>query len=137
MNCLTNNVSEMNIEDFERYLRQGNMAENTIAAYLYAVKEYYTRHKELNKRNLLVYKTYLIETFKPRTVNLRIQALKNMYRLDITISIPKEARYVVSISLSYYAKKLPNGLAKLIAQVVTSFLITLANVLQQEVLPNS
>ena len=28
----------MNIENFETYLRQGNMAENTIAAYLYAVK---------------------------------------------------------------------------------------------------
>ena len=46
----------MNIENFEMFLRQGNMAENTIAAYLYAVKEYYSRHKELNKRNLLVYK---------------------------------------------------------------------------------
>ena len=65
----------MNIENFETYLRQGNMAENTIAAYLYAVKEYYSRHKELNKRNLLVYKTYLIEKFKPKTVNLRIQAM--------------------------------------------------------------
>ena len=43
----------MNIEDFETYLRQGNMAENTVAAYLYAVKEYYTRHKELNKRNVI------------------------------------------------------------------------------------
>ena len=53
----------------------GNMAENTIAAYHYAVKEYYSRHKELNKRNLLVYKTYLIEKFKPKTVNLRIQAM--------------------------------------------------------------
>ena len=72
-NCLTNNVSDMNIENFETYLRQGNMAENTVAAYLYAVKEYYSRHKELNKRNLLVYKTYLIEKFKPKTVNLRIQ----------------------------------------------------------------
>lgn len=51
------------------------MAENTIAAYCYAVKEYYSRYKELNKRNLLVYKTYLIEKFKPKTVNLRIQAM--------------------------------------------------------------
>ena len=75
MNCLTNNVLDMNIENFETYLRQGNMAENTIAAYHYAVKEYYSRHKELNKRNLLVYKTYLIEKFKPKTVNLRIQAM--------------------------------------------------------------
>ncbi len=65
----------MNIENFETYLRQGNMAENTIAAYLYAVKEYYSQHKELNKRNLLVYKTYLIEKFKPKTANLRIQAM--------------------------------------------------------------
>ncbi len=65
----------MNLDEFEAYLRQGNMAENTVAAYLYAVREYYARHKELNKRNLLVYKTYLIETFKPKTVNLRIQAL--------------------------------------------------------------
>ena len=55
----------MNNEDFELYLRQGNMAENTINAYLYAIKEYYSRHRELNKRNLLIYKTYLIETFKP------------------------------------------------------------------------
>lgn len=65
----------MNIENFETYLRQGNMAENTIAAYLYTVKEYYSRHKELNKRNLLVYKTYLIEKIKPKTVNLYIQAM--------------------------------------------------------------
>ena len=75
MICLTNNVKDMNNEDFELYLRQGNMAENTINAYLYTIKEYYSRHRELNKRNLLIYKTYLIETFKPKTVNLRIQAM--------------------------------------------------------------
>lgn len=51
------------------------MAENTIKAYLYALREFFTRHKELSKRNLLIYKTYLIETFKPKTVNLRIQAV--------------------------------------------------------------
>ena len=32
----------MSIENFETYLRQGNMAENTVAAYLYAVREYYS-----------------------------------------------------------------------------------------------
>ncbi len=66
----------MNIENFETYLRQGDMAENTIAAYRYAVKRVlFPAQKELNKRNLLVYKTYLIEKFKPKTVNLRIQAM--------------------------------------------------------------
>ncbi len=63
------------IKEFEEHLRQGNMAENTISAYLYALKEFNSRHKELNKKNLLVYKTYLIESFKPKTVNLRIQAM--------------------------------------------------------------
>ncbi len=65
----------MDIEDFRMYLRQVNMTENTIATYLYGVKDYYTKYKKLNKRNLLIYKTYLIETFKSKTVNVRIQAL--------------------------------------------------------------
>ena len=61
------------VEKFETFLRQGNMADNTISAYQYAVNDFYSRHKDLNKRNLLLYKTYLIETFKPKTVNLRNQ----------------------------------------------------------------
>ena len=65
----------MTEETFEMLLVQANMARNTVAAYMYAVREYYKRHKELNKRNLLIYKTYLIETYKPKTVNLRIQAI--------------------------------------------------------------
>lgn len=65
----------MDIKSFEEYLSQSNMAENTISAYLYAIKEFYSRHKDLNKKNLLIYKTYLIEKFKPKTVNLRIQAM--------------------------------------------------------------
>ena len=65
----------MTIETFESLLVQSNMAKNTVTAYLYAVKEYNKRHKELNKRNLLIYKTYLIESYKPKTVNLRIQAI--------------------------------------------------------------
>ena len=72
----------MEIKDFEECLRQSNMAENTVSAYVYAVKEFYFRHKDLNKKNLLIYKTYLIEKFKPKTVNLRIQAV-NKY-LDMS-----------------------------------------------------
>ena len=62
-------------KEFEIFLRDGNMAKNTIAAYCYAVNDYFSRYKELSKKNLLLYKTYLIETFKPKTVNLRIQAM--------------------------------------------------------------
>ena len=65
----------MEINTFERVLQQENYAENTIIAYLYAIKDFYSRYPELNKKNLLAYKTGLIDTFKPKTVNLRIHAL--------------------------------------------------------------
>lgn len=60
---------------FKDYLISSNMSSNTISAYIYAVNDFKSKQKELNKKNLLLYKTYLIETFKPKTVNLRIQAL--------------------------------------------------------------
>lgn len=63
------------VEKFKEYLTHSNMAKNTVSAYIYAVNDFNSRHKELTKENLLLYKTYLIETFKPKTVNLRIQAL--------------------------------------------------------------
>lgn len=62
-------------EKFKSYLLQLNMAENTITAYTYAVNDFKSKHRDLTKKNLLLYKMYLIETFKPKTVNLRIQAL--------------------------------------------------------------
>ncbi|WP_315393569.1 tyrosine-type recombinase/integrase [Prevotella denticola] len=63
------------VEKFKDFLVQSNMAENTITAYVYAVKEFKCKYKGLCKQNLLLYKAHLIETFKPKTVNLRIQAL--------------------------------------------------------------
>ena len=62
-------------EKFEAYLRRENLSENTIAAYSYSAKDYFSRQGSLTKRGLLAYKTYLMENYKPKTVNLRIQAL--------------------------------------------------------------
>jgi len=40
------------------------------------VKRFYEfTYKDWNKRNLLLCKAYLTETYKPKTVNLRIQAM--------------------------------------------------------------
>ncbi len=64
-----------NIDNFELFLRQENMSENTISAYKYAVSDFFTKKKDLTKKNLLSYKADLMESFKPKTVNLRIQAL--------------------------------------------------------------
>ena len=63
------------VEKFKEYLTHSNMAKNTVSAYIYAVNDFNSKYKGLTKKNLLLYKTYLIETFKPKTVNLRIQAL--------------------------------------------------------------
>jgi len=62
-------------EQFETFLRDGNLSKNTIAAYCYAVRDFNSRYTKVNKQNLLAYKTYLIDTFNPKTVNLRIQAI--------------------------------------------------------------
>ena len=63
------------VQKFKDHLTHSNMAKNTVSAYVYAVNDFNSKFKELTKKNLLLYKAYLIETFKPKTVNLRIQAL--------------------------------------------------------------
>lgn len=70
------------IEEFTIYLTECNMAKNTIAVYKYTVNDFFSRYKVINKNNLLLYKTYLIETFKPKTVNLRIQALNKFLEFN-------------------------------------------------------
>lgn len=62
-------------KQFETHLVEANMAKNTVKAYCFAVSEYMKLYKDVSKKNLLLYKNYLIEKFKPKTVNLRIQAI--------------------------------------------------------------
>lgn len=63
------------LEEFELYLRNQNKAENTIHVYLYAVEQFLTLYKEMDYDHLQLYKCYLLERYKPQTVNLRIRAL--------------------------------------------------------------
>lgn len=64
-----------NGETFEEYLKKGNLSQNTLNSYLWTVK-YFTEHYDsFSKENLLAYKGYLMEYFKAKTVNLRIQGI--------------------------------------------------------------
>ncbi len=63
------------LEKFERHLRESNLSENTISSYVFAIKQYYEQYDEINKRNLKTYKVWLIENYKPKTVNLRLRAI--------------------------------------------------------------
>ena len=63
------------LEEFEAHLRRSNLSENTISSYLLTIRMYRQLSGEITKQNLLAFKGYLIETYKPKTVNLRIQAI--------------------------------------------------------------
>lgn len=61
--------------EFEIHLRRGNLSENTITSYLWTVDFYLSHYDGVTTKNLLAYKGYLMEKYKPKTVNLRIQAV--------------------------------------------------------------
>lgn len=68
---------------FESYLRRENLSESTIITYISAVRSYFTQYNDINKDNLLAYKGYLMESYKPKTVNLRVQAMnKYLYYME-------------------------------------------------------
>ena len=62
-------------EGFRDYLTSKNMSANTICVYCYAVRQFFEIHKELTIATLQLYKVFLLEHYKPQTVNLRIRAL--------------------------------------------------------------
>ena len=65
----------MENETFEEYLKKSNLSDNTIDVYIWTVKYFEEHYKKINKANLLSYKGYLMENYKPKTINLRIQAI--------------------------------------------------------------
>ena len=63
------------MDKFKDFLVKQNLAKNTISAYMTAVSGFKEHYEEVTKRNLLLYKTFLIENFKAKSVNLKIQAV--------------------------------------------------------------
>ena len=60
---------------FERHMRDENLSENPISSYLFAVKQFSNQYDEITLKNLRAYKVWLIEGYKPKTVNLRLRAI--------------------------------------------------------------
>ena len=78
---------------FEEYLKKENLSTHTISVYLWTVEYYTQNYDSVSKENLLAYKGYLMEYFKPKTVNLRIQAINKyllyLNRSDLKLSAVK------------------------------------------------
>lgn len=64
------------IEDFRKSLKLTNLSPNTIDSYVRSANQFMVMYNNLiSKKNLVSYKNFLIENYKPKTVNLRIQAI--------------------------------------------------------------
>ena len=80
------------VTKYESYLRKLDLSKNTVSSYVWTVNYFEKTYGEFNKKNLLAYKGYLVEHFKPQTVNLRLQAI-NKY-LEFTKQDKQKLRFV-------------------------------------------
>lgn len=62
---------------YQDYLIKNNKSANTIRVYTFAIRQFYERYEVLTEHNLQLYKLFLLEHYKPRTVNLRIRAINS------------------------------------------------------------
>lgn len=76
----------------QNYLAKTNLAKNTVTSYVWTVQYYLNHYGDVNKKNLLAYKGYLVENFKPQTVNLRLQGI-NKY-LEFTKQEKLKVKFV-------------------------------------------
>lgn len=80
------------VTKFEKHLSKSDLAKNTVTSYVWTVKYFLEHYKDVNKKNLLAYKGYLMENYKPQTVNLRLQGI-NKY-LEFTKQDKLKVRFV-------------------------------------------
>jgi len=65
----------MNIDGFIKYLENQERAYNTIESYKYGVKQFFEKYTEVSQETVLKYKKWLMDNFKPKTVNIRLSGI--------------------------------------------------------------
>lgn len=60
---------------FCNYLKKKGLSENTIKVYKKTVEMFFGLYKEITQKNLYFFKGFLVDKYKPKTANLRIQAI--------------------------------------------------------------
>ena len=63
------------MDNFKKYLLNQNLSKNTIESYNSSINNYFKNFDIINKQNLIAYKAILVDTYKGKTVNLRIQGI--------------------------------------------------------------
>ena len=63
------------VTKFQKFLEKNDLSKSTVTSYVWTINHFTSQYEKFDKENLLAYKGWLIEHFKPQTVNLRLQAL--------------------------------------------------------------
>lgn len=63
------------IDTFKKYLDKTNLSENSKSAYLFAFKQFSEKYGNVTRKTLTQYKVWLVDNFKPQTVNLRLRGM--------------------------------------------------------------
>jgi hypothetical protein len=57
------------VTEFQKFLEKSDLSKNTVTSYVWTINHFLTQYEMIGKENLLAYKGWLIEHFKPQTVN--------------------------------------------------------------------
>ncbi len=107
--------SDMN--EFSDFLSEEELSDNTISAYITAVNSFFKFKNEVSKSNIIAWKKDMLTKWSPKTVNLRLTAMKKYCRfkkLNIEVKpvkIHKVASCENVITIEQY-NKLVAGLEK-------------------------
>ncbi len=63
------------LADFREYLVRRQLADSTVKSYLHGAGQFLSLYKSISYDNLKLYKCYLLEHYRPQTVNLRIRSV--------------------------------------------------------------
>lgn len=63
------------IDAFARALEREELSANTVRSYRKTVESFFRQFDKIDKRSLLSFKGFLVENYKAKTVNLRLQAI--------------------------------------------------------------
>lgn len=87
------------LSDFQDYLRNKNLAPNTVRTYSGSIRLFLNMYPDLSQKNLKNYRSVLISRYKPATVNQRIHAM-NSYLRFLTETREEEFLFLKDYQLS-------------------------------------
>ena len=70
------------VQQFQEFLERSDLSRNTIDSYVRTVNYFNSNFGVMTKKNLLVYKGFLLEHFKPQTINQRLNAINKYLEFD-------------------------------------------------------